>query len=438
VQPPAARPPEPLIVRVNYAIRAGAFAYAFLTLALHGLERGFGVFFWIPLVLVFLVYPHLVYLYARKAREPKNAEVSAMYVDAALLGAWAAGLGFPTWIVYPALFSTAFNAIWIRSIRGGLFSMAAFSSGAAFAVAATGLRYLPETSGPVTALCFFGSIIYASAVGYVMHEQTRRIAAARDARRESEERYRLIAENAAELIALIDNDGRWLYASPSYERILERADLEQGVDAFRRVHPDDAESARIAVVRAASTGVSREISLRMVDRDGRIRQFRTRIQSVNGEMSGDSSSPRKLVLVSQDVTDVDAAEERMLLAAHALEGMTEAIVITAADGTVVTVNKSFTDVTGYSRDEVLGNPEKAIRNALQPPEFYDEVYLIVQREGYWSGTTWSRRKNGSVYREWRSVRAVRDAAGRASHYVMVFYEVGASRDGERAEGSLKA
>ncbi len=136
------------------------------------------------------------------------------------------------------------------------------------------------------------------------------------------------------------------------------------------------------------------------------------------------------------MTDVSESEERLLLAAYALEGMTEAIVITSADGTVVTVNKSFSEVTGYARDEVLGHPEKEIRNALQPPEFYDEVYLVVQREGYWSGTTWSRRKNGSVYREWRSVRAVRDAAGKATHYVMVFYEVGAGR--KRDEGAVKA
>ena len=427
MQAPAERQPSPLIVRVNYAIRAGSFAYSFLTLGLHGVEHNFGVFFWTLLALSFLVYPHLVYLYTRNAPHGKDAEVSAMYADAALLGAWAAGLGFPVWIAYPALFSTSLNAIWIRGIQGGLFSMAAFSAGCAFAIAATGLRYLPETSEAVTALCFFGSVVYTSAVGYVMHEQTRRLAAARDARLESEERYRLIAENAAELIAMVDRDGRWLYASPSYGRILEPADLEPGADAFRRVHPDDADQARIAVMRSASTGKAKEVPLRLVDRDGRIRQFRTRVKA-----AGNGS----LVLVSQDVTDVLESEERLLLAAHALEGMTEAILITSADGTIVTVNKAFCDITGYSREDVLGSSETTVRNALQPPEFYDELFAIVQRDGYWSGTTWARRKSGSVYREWRSIRAVRDAAGKITHYVVVFYEVGVVR--AREEGSVKA
>jgi PAS domain S-box-containing protein len=433
MQAPAARRLEPRIVRVNYAIRAGAFAYTCLTLALHGFERGVGPVFSTLLVLSFLAYPHLVYFVTRNASRPKSAELSAMYVDSALLGAWAAGLGFPTWIAYPALFSTSLNATWMRGVQGGLFSMAAFSAGCALAIAATGLRYAPQTSEVVTALCFFGSVVYTSAVGYVMHVQTRRLAAARDARLESEGRYRLIAENAAELIAMVDRDGRWLYASPSYGRILDAADLEHGVDAFRRVHPDDADQARVAVRRSATTGEAREIALRLVDRQGRIRQFRTRVKP-----TGNGS----LLLVSQDVTDVRENEERLLLAAHALEGMTEAILITAADGTVVTVNKAFCDITGYTRADVLGSPETSIRNALQPPEFYEELAAIVQRDGYWSGTTWARRKSGSVYREWRSIRAVRDQTGKVTHYVVVFYEVGAARpsdeSAQRQEGALKA
>jgi PAS domain S-box-containing protein len=214
--------------------------------------------------------------------------------------------------------------------------------------------------------------------------------------------------------------------------VLDAKDIEHGVDAFRRVHPDDADRARLAVVRAAATAKARELPLRLVDREGRVRQLRMRVQPVNGA----EKPVQRLVLVSQDVTDLRASEERVLLAAHALEGMTEAIVITAADGTVVTVNRAFTETTGYLRDEVLGSPEKSIRNALQPPEFYDEVYATVQRDGYWSGTTWSRRKNGSVYREWRSIRAVRNERQAVTHYVIVFYEVGAPR--ERADEAQKA
>ncbi len=422
-------PPAHRIVRINYAIRAGAFAYCFLVLGTHGWERGYGAAFWALLSLQFFAYPHLAYLRARMAKAPKDAEIQNMYLDAGLLGAWAGALQFPVWIAYAALFSTTLNGASVRGVQGALWSFASFAAGAALAVAAFGLAYQPATSDVVTGLCFFGSLAYSCAIGYVMYRQNRSLIDARDAMHESEARYRLLAEHAADLVALVDPDGRWLYASPSYGRLLDAGDLEAGVDAFRRVHPDDGDLARIAVLRAASTRKPRDIALRLVDRDGRIRQLKTRIQPVNG----DHGPVTRLALASHDVTDLRESEERMLIAAHALEGMTEAIVVTGADGTVLTVNRAFTDITGYTRDEVLGTAEKAIRNALQPPEFYDEVYAMVQREGYWSGTTWSRRKTGAVYREWRSIRAVRNAEGRATHYVTVFYEVGAPRSAEEAE-----
>jgi PAS domain S-box-containing protein len=413
------------MVRINYAIRAGSFAYSFLVLGLHGWERGYGAAFWALLAAQFLVYPHVMYLRARHSVQPRRAEENNLYVDAALLGAWIAGLNFPLWIAYGALFSTTLNSAVVRGTQGGLASLASFIFGALGCVALVGFQYLPDTGNLVTALCFLGSLGYAGWVGWVANMLRKRIAAGRSALRESEALYRLITENAADLIALVDQHGRWHYASPSYAKMLEPADLAPGADSLKRLHPDDADRARIAVTRAAASGKPRELALRLVDRDGRIRQLKTRVQAVNS----DEISSKKIVLVSQDVTDLHESEERMLLAAHALEGMTEAIMITSADGAVLTVNRAFSEITGHSRDDVLGQPEIAIRSGLQPADFYDELYATVKREGYWSGTTWSRRKNGAVYREWRSVRAVRDPAGAVTHYVSVFYEVD-SRGGQ--------
>jgi PAS domain S-box-containing protein len=270
-------------------------------------------------------------------------------------------------------------------------------------------------------------------VGYVVWTQNRRLAVARAALAESEERYRLIAENADDLVAMIDHEGRWLYTSPSYRRVFEDAELAPGGDGFKRIHPDDAQYARLAFGRAASTGKPRAIALRCVDRKGRVRQYRCRIQAV---VTG--AAPYRLLLVSHDVTDLKESEEKMLLAGHALEGMTEGIIITSADGTVLTVNRAFSEITGYAKDEVIGRPEREIRSGLAPAEFYDEAYAVVKRQGYWSGTMWSRRKNGSVYREWRSVRAIRQEESTSpgiTHFVHVFYEVG---DKSRPESAAKA
>ena len=417
------------LVQTNYTVRASAFLYCFAVIGVVFWERDAGLVAWTMLALQFLAYPHVAYWRAIVSPHPTRAELDNLFLDAALLGVWCAELGFPTWITYVLLSATTINAVVNRGAQGLAWSLVCSVAGAVLWTQVRGLNYRPETSDLVTALCLVGALGYVCTVGYVVYAQNRRLAAARDALRASEERYRLIAENAADLIGMVDRDGKWLYASPSYDRVLASADLKPGSDAFQRAHPDDAEHARMTVARVSGTGNARDIPLRLVDRDGRIRQYKTRVQAVAGKNGG----ARRMLLVSQDVTDLRDSEEKLLLAAHAFEGMTEAIVITAADGTIVTVNRAFAELTGYTRDDVLGQPEHTIRNALQSPDYYDEVFKTVARDGYWSGTTWARRKNGSVYREWRSVRAVRDANGAVTHLVMVFYEVGVPRaQGEAA------
>ena len=407
--------------RTNYRVRTASFLCCFLVVGLVLWERGAGPLAWTLLALQFLVYPHVVYWRARVSPRPARAELDNLFLDAVLLGVWCAGLGFPTWISFAMISATTLNAVVNRGAPGLALGLACTAAGALLWALVRGIDYMPATSPLVTALCAIGTLAYMIGVGYVVHGTNQRLARARDAVRTSEERYKLIAENAGDLIAMIDPEGRWLYTSPSYERILPKADLAPGADAFRHLHPDDAEQARAAVLRSAATAKPRQISLRLIDKDGRLRQYSTWVHGVEG-----NGVPR-LLLVSQDVTDLRESEERVLLAAHAFEGMTEGIVITAADGTIVTVNRAFCQLTGEARDDLLGQSEKVLRNALQPPSYYDDLFASVKRDGHWSGTSWARRKNGAVYREWRSVRAVTDAAGAVTHYVIVASEVDSPR-----------
>jgi len=413
----------PRLVRTNYVVRTAALGYAFLVLGVHLWEHDAGALVWGCAALQFLAYPHLLYWRDLRGAQPVRAELDNLYIDSALLGAWIAFLGFPTWIAFGLLGATILNATVNRGLTGTAVALGCSTAGAALAMAIVGFRYWPQTSELVTTLSFFGILGYTCAVGQVVYLQNRRIVRTREKLRSSEERYRLITENAGDLVAMVDPDGRWIYASPSYERLLERADLERGTDAFRRLHADDAERARLAVLRVAGTGKPRELSLRLFDREGRTRQYKTRVHA----LAGDSAPRTRILLVSQDVTDLRQSEERLLLAGHALEGMSEAIVITGADGIVQTVNRAFCDITGYAREEVVGQPEKALRNGLQPPEFYDDIYATVQRDGRWSGSQRGARKDGSVYQEWRSVMAVRDAHGATTHYVIVFFDADAPK-----------
>jgi len=399
----------PRLVRINRTVRTASFAACLLTIGLHLAPAKPGLTVWTMLFLQFVVYPQLVYWRAVYSERPSAAERSNLYLDSALLGAWSAYLGFPLWIAWMMIGAAALNAVVNRGMPGLAISLGASALGALLWVLMDEWRFEPQTGPWVTLLCMLGGLGYTCSVGYVVYGQNRRLAAARDELARSEERYRLIAENADDLVAMVDAGGNWLYTSPSYERL-----FESPRDAFAHLHLDDAELLKKALAAAKP----RELALRLVDRQGRMRQYRSHLHPLV------SPGGAHFMLVSHDVTDLRESEERMLLAAHALEGMTEAIMITTADGTIVSVNRAFTDITGHAREDVVGVSSKDVRGGLNPPEFYEQAFAAVEKNGYWSGTTWSRRKNGTVYRQCRSLRPVKDPAGKVTHYVHVFYEVG--------------
>jgi len=407
------------IARTNFIVRAAAFAYCFVVIGLVLRERDAGLLAWGLLALQFLVYPQLAYLRAHSAQNPRRAEIGNLYVDSVTLGAWAAMLGFPTWIAYGLLFSTMLNSTIMRGITGAACAVVLFAAGALAWVVPMGYHHYPGTSSLVSALCFFGALGYAAGVGLVVYQQNWRLRAAHEARREGERRYRLITEHAGDLVAMVDRDGRWRYNSPSYERVLAAEDLASGGDAFRRVHEADQIRVRAALQALVKSGVSCRLRMRVYTRDGGVRHLDSLVHAVRDE----AGTVTGAVLASRDVTELRDREEQLEVFGVAFEQMAEAIVITSPAGRILNINPAFTRLTGYAQEEVVGQPESRFRSVMQSGAYYDEMYATVLRSGRWYGTTWCQRRDGTVYREWRSVCAARDADGRVTHFIALFGEL---------------
>jgi two-component system, cell cycle sensor histidine kinase and response regulator CckA len=117
---------------------------------------------------------------------------------------------------------------------------------------------------------------------------------------EREEIFRLITENAADMIAVVDENGRRVYNSPSYERILGYSlDYLKNTKASDQIHPDDLPSVVGAAAHARATGIGRQIEYRMRDKDDNwhiLESTASAILDTKGEHRG-------LVIVNRDVTD---------------------------------------------------------------------------------------------------------------------------------------
>ena len=122
-----------------------------------------------------------------------------------------------------------------------------------------------------------------------------------------EEIFRLISENAADMIALVDGSGRRLYNSPSYERILGyTAEQLQSTSAFEQIHPDDRQLVQEAAKEAQRGGEPRSIVYRMSHKDGSWRVFESTANTIRNA----EGKVEKLVIVNRDITDRQHLEEQ--------------------------------------------------------------------------------------------------------------------------------
>jgi len=123
-----------------------------------------------------------------------------------------------------------------------------------------------------------------------------------------EELFRIITENAADMIALVDLKGRRQYNSPSYKRLLGYSPAElSATSAFEQIHPDDRFKVLEAARSARETGVGRQLEYRLRHKNGTWRILESTastIRDAKGEVE-------KLVIVNRDITDRKRAEEQL-------------------------------------------------------------------------------------------------------------------------------
>ncbi len=129
------------------------------------------------------------------------------------------------------------------------------------------------------------------------------------------------------------------------------------------------------------------------------------------------------MMVCIDITQAREAEASLQLAASVFTHAREGIVISDANATIIDVNAAFTQITGYTRDEVIGRKPGLLNSGMQTADFYADMWQILLEKGHWYGELWNRRKNGEIYPEMMNISAVFDQAGRARHYVSLSTDI---------------
>jgi PAS domain S-box-containing protein len=114
---------------------------------------------------------------------------------------------------------------------------------------------------------------------------------------------------------------------------------------------------------------------------------------------------------------------KLQMAATVFEHTMEGILITDADCHITSVNPAFSQITGYSLEEVRGKNPRIFKSERHSPEFYQQMWQDIRTKGYWQGEIWDKRKNGDIHAKFLNINAIFDKDGNISCYIGFFSDI---------------
>jgi diguanylate cyclase (GGDEF)-like protein/PAS domain S-box-containing protein len=259
---------------------------------------------------------------------------------------------------------------------------------------------------------------------------------AEDALKDSEFRWKFAIEGSG--------DGVWDWNiltdekkfSPRWKAILGYAEsdiLPTGQEWENRFHPDDkshvAETMQAYLEGRAATYV---VECRMRCKDKSYKWILGRGMVVSRSEDG---KPLRMIGTSTDISFRKEAEAELRIAATAFESR-EGMMVTDANSVILRVNRAFTEITGYTSEEAVGQTPRLLKSGRHDADFYRAMWETINRTGGWQGEIWDRRKNGEVYPKWITISAVHDDNGVVTHYIGAHYDITERKQMEDQVGQL--
>lgn len=236
--------------------------------------------------------------------------------------------------------------------------------------------------------------------------------------RENQLRFETIFKQSPIGIALVDSyTGKFYEVNAKFAQIAGRTiEAMQTIDWMSITHPDDrqADLDNMALMNAGEiSGFNMEKRYRLPDDSFVWIDMTVAPLKMAGNMS-----PHHLAMI-EDITQSKQTDEQLLKLALAVEQSPESIVITNLDANIEYVNETFLRVTGYSREEVIGQNPRVLHSGKTPPQTYVDMWATLFNGSSWQGEFINQRKDGSEYIEFVIITPLRQPNGRISHYVAI-------------------
>jgi two-component system cell cycle sensor histidine kinase/response regulator CckA len=245
-----------------------------------------------------------------------------------------------------------------------------------------------------------------------LQEHQKRLKQAQAELRSREQHFRALVENAFDATVLMSAEGVVQWASNSCPRVLGlEAQQLLGSNGFDLLNGDNPSLARTwwkELLRHPGKPV--QVSFR--HKNGALRE----IEGVGTNWLHEPAVGA-VVFNFRDVTERRRTEEKLCKLSSAVEQAADVVVITDHQGGIEYVNPAFEKLTGYTREEVLGQNPRLLKSGSQEAHFYQQMWQTIMGGEVYRGVMINRKKNGELYYTEKTITPVRDAAGQITHFI---------------------
>lgn len=132
-----------------------------------------------------------------------------------------------------------------------------------------------------------------------------------------------------------------------------------------------------------------------------------------------------------NISRLREADAAIRLSASVFEATMEGIMVTDTSATIISVNPAFTELTGYTSKEVIGQNARILKSGRHDTAFFSAMFQELLANNFWAGEVWSKRKDGSIFLERLSISAICNDAGEVTRYVGVCADITEKWDKEQ-------
>ena len=141
--------------------------------------------------------------------------------------------------------------------------------------------------------------------------------------------------------------------------------------------------------------------------------------------------------LNKELCERKATEAVLRIAATAFESH-EAMMVTDENSVIMRINKAFTEVTGYTAQDVVGQTPRLLQSGRHDAAFYRTMWESIHRTDGWHGEVWDRRKTGEIYPKWLTISAVKDRDGVVTNYIGTHFDISKQKRVEQELHELNA